>query len=123
MIRASSTCISLLVCLAVSCMAIVPSVAGADPGPPPGIPAAPSSDIAQHRLERDAADAASDSARGTADAARTSAWQEAIDSANGPHLDEVTEPRALAAIVGTIWFILAARAQWRRRRRNAMRTR
>lgn len=102
--------VAALVALAVAGASFgVPIAAGADPGPPPGIPAPPPS----RTLDDPARDGAGDD-----DAGRTTAWQRALDDANGSHVDEVVEPRPLAAIIGTIWFALALRSRWRARRRT-----
>lgn len=105
--------------IAVVWLAILPAAAwAAEPGPPPGIPAAPQdSELAQARAEREARDRATSAAGGEVDASRTTAWQKAVDQADGPHLDELAGPRTLAALIGSAWFVLAARSQWRARRR------
>lgn len=83
----------------------VPVTASADPGPPPGIPAPPPSRTVD------------DPVPGTDDGSdQTSAWERAVDEADGPHLDQVMEPRPLAAIIGTVWFALVLRSRWRARR-------
>ncbi|MBC7461268.1 MAG: hypothetical protein H7287_07890 [Thermoleophilia bacterium] len=54
-------------------------------------------------------------------AARSTAWQRAVDQAKQPDLGKPVQPRPLALIIGLGWLFLAARRRWRVRRRASAR--
>ena len=97
--------------LAVTLACATGVAAAADIPPAPGIPAAPT----DRSLRDSARDDATDSARGELGAARSTAWQRAVDESKDPDFSKLWSPRPLALIVGLAWLTLATRHMWRHR--------